>query len=103
VRRSVGSFDDAEDVAFLHDEQLLVADLDLGAGPLPEENTVAGLDVEGGELAGFIATTGTHSDDLTFLRLLLGGIGDDDAALQLSGLDLVGESFRHRDAGGDEE
>jgi hypothetical protein len=33
VRRSVGSFADAEDVA--------------GAGPLPEENRVAGLEVEG--------------------------------------------------------
>jgi hypothetical protein len=58
VRRSVGSFDDAEDVAFLHDEQLLINDLDLGAGPLPEENMVAGPDVEWGELAGFVATTG---------------------------------------------
>src|ERR1019366_4270735 len=82
-RRAVGSGDDAQDVAFLHDEQVIAVDLDLGAGPLSEEDAVAGLDVEGGELAGFIATTGTHSDDLTFLRLLLDGIGDDDAAFCL--------------------
>jgi hypothetical protein len=44
VRRAVGSVDDAKDVAFLHDEQLLVADLDLGSRPLPEENMVAGFD-----------------------------------------------------------
>jgi hypothetical protein len=55
VRRAVGSVDDAKDVAFLHDEQLLVVDLDLGSRPLPEEDAVAGLDVEGGELAVLVA------------------------------------------------
>src|SRR5450631_3785453 len=83
VGRAVGLADDAQDVAFLHDEQVIAVDLDLGAGPFSEEDAVAGLDVEGGELAGFIATTGTHSDDLTFLRLLLDGIGDDDATFGL--------------------
>src|ERR1019366_6067284 len=68
--RAARLVDDAQDVAFLHDEQVIAVDLDLGAGPLSEEDAVAGLDVEGGELAGFIATTRTHSDDLTFLRLL---------------------------------
>ena len=58
MQRAVGSVDDAKDVAFLHDEQLLVADLDLGSRPLPEENTVAGLDVEGGELAVLVAPAG---------------------------------------------
>jgi hypothetical protein len=83
VRRDVGSVDDSKDVAFLHDKQVIAADLDLGAGPLSEEDAVAGLDVEGDELAGFIATARTHSNDLTFLRLLLDGIGDDDAAFGL--------------------
>src|ERR1700730_6140923 len=63
VRRAVGSADDAQAVAFFHDEQVIAVDLDLGAGPLPEEDPVAGLDVEGGELTGFIATTGTHRED----------------------------------------
>jgi hypothetical protein len=58
VRRAVGSADDAQDVAFFHDEQVLAVDLDLGAGPLSEEDAVAGLDVERGELTGFIATPG---------------------------------------------
>jgi hypothetical protein len=58
VRRAVGSVDDVKDVAFLHDEQLLVADLDLGAGPLSEEDAVSGLDVERDELARSIPTTG---------------------------------------------
>ena len=43
--------DDAKDVAFLHDEKVLAVDLDLGAGPLPEEDAVAGLDVEGDEFS----------------------------------------------------
>jgi hypothetical protein len=42
-----GALDDAHDVAFLHDQQLLAVDLDLGAGPLAEQHAVAGLDVEG--------------------------------------------------------
>src|ERR1700682_2423323 len=83
VRSAAGSVDHAKDVAFLHDKQVLAVDLDLGAGPLPEENAVADLDVEGDELAGFIAPARTHSDDLTFLRLLLDGIRDDDAAFGL--------------------
>jgi hypothetical protein len=59
VRRAIGSVDDAKNVAFLHDKQVIATDLDLGAGPLPEEDAVTGLDVEGDELAGFIATTRT--------------------------------------------
>ena len=58
MRRAVGSVDDVKDVTFLQDEQLLVADLDLGAGPLSEEDAVSGLDVERDELARSIPTTG---------------------------------------------
>jgi len=58
VRRAAGSVDDAKKVAFLHDEQLLVADLDLGSRPLSEEDAVSGLDVERDELARSIPTTG---------------------------------------------
>src|ERR1700712_6002128 len=38
--------DDAEDVGFLHDQEVLPVDLALGAGPLAEQDAVAGLDVE---------------------------------------------------------
>src|ERR1700730_10332743 len=92
VRRAVGSVDDAKDVAFLHDEQLLAIDFDLGAGPLSEEDAVAGLDVEGGELAVLIAPARADGDHFAFLRLLLYGIGDDDAAF---GLLLALEAFDH--------
>src|SRR6478672_8076779 len=74
------AFDDAHDVGFLHDEEVLTVDLDLGAGPLAEEDAVALLDVERDQLAVFVAGAGADGDDLAFLRLLLGGVGDDDAA-----------------------
>src|SRR6478736_280667 len=87
LRRSGGllgrrgrAFDDAHDVGFLHDEEVLTVDLDLGAGPLAEEDAVALLDVERDQLAVFVAGAGADGDDLAFLRLLLGGVGDDDAA-----------------------
>jgi hypothetical protein len=38
-----GLFDDAEDVALFHDEQILAVDLDLGAGPLAEQHVSIGL------------------------------------------------------------
>src|SRR5208337_301300 len=83
VRRALGSGDDAQDVALFHDKEILTVDLDLGAGPFTEEDAVARLDIKGGELAVFIAATGAHGDDLAFLRLLLGGVGDDDATFGL--------------------
>src|SRR3546814_7742936 len=72
--------DHAEDVALLHDEQILAVDLDLGPRPFAEENAVAGFHRRLNEPTGIIARTGTDGDDFAFLRLFLGGVGDDDAA-----------------------
>ena len=74
------AFDDAHDVGFLHDQKVFAVDLDLGARPLAEQDAVADLDVERDELARFVAAAGADGDDLAFLRLLLGGVGNDDAA-----------------------
>ena len=41
------------------------------------------LDVEGLDLAGVVAGAGADGDDFAFLRLFLGGVGDDDPALGL--------------------
>src|SRR3954468_13298462 len=83
-RRASGrSGDHAHDVGFLHDQEILTVDLDLGAGPLAEQHAVAGLDVEGDDLAALVPGAGADGDDLALLRLLLGGIRDDDAALRL--------------------
>ena len=70
----------AEDVALLHDQQLLAVDLDLGAGPFAEQHAVALLDVERHDLAGLVASARPDGDDLALHRLLFGGVGDDDPA-----------------------
>src|SRR5579862_4140124 len=72
------AFDDAHDVAFLHDHQLFAVDLDLGAGPFAEQHAVADLDVEGHELAILVASAGARRNDLALHGLLLSGVGDDD-------------------------
>src|SRR5262245_27667171 len=77
------ALDDAEDVALLHDEQLLSIDLDLGARPFPEQNAVTFFDVERNELAAFVPRSGTGGNDLALHRLFLGRVGDDDAASSL--------------------
>src|SRR5829696_532642 len=74
------AFEDAHDVGLLHDEELLVVELDLGARPLAEQDAVAGLHVEGAQLALVVERAGADGDHLALLRLLLGGVGDDDAA-----------------------
>src|SRR5690606_31516220 len=74
------AFEDAEDVALLHDQEIVAVDLDLGAGPLAEQHAVTGLHVEGNDLALLVAGAGADGNNFTLLRLLLGGVGDDDAA-----------------------
>src|SRR5215475_10521575 len=77
VRRSG---DHAHDVGLLHDQELLAIELDLGAGPLAEQDPVAGFHLQRNQLAGLVASARPDGDDLAFLRLLLGGIRNDDAA-----------------------
>src|SRR6266853_1018703 len=76
------SSDDAHDVGLLHDQEFLAVELDLGARPLAEQHPVAGLDVGLDDLAGLVAATWAHRNDLTLRRLLLGSVGNDDAALR---------------------
>src|SRR6516225_11057565 len=73
------ALDDSEDVRLLHDHELLALDLNLAAGPLAEQDPVAGLDVQGMELA--VLAPGASSDrkHLALHGLLLGSIGNDDA------------------------
>jgi hypothetical protein len=75
--------DDAHEVGLLHDQELLTVDLDLGARPFAEQHAVAGLDVDGDQLAGLVAATRSNGEDFTLRRLLLGGVRDDDAACRL--------------------
>src|SRR3954469_26055521 len=72
--------DHPHDVAFLHDEQLLPVDLDLGARPFAEQHLVLGLQIEGDDLAALVAGTGADGDDLALLGLLGSRVGDNDTA-----------------------
>src|SRR5215212_1430499 len=67
--------DDGEDVLLAEDQELLVLQLELGAGVLGEEHDVADLDVHLQSRA--LVADGEH---LAALRLLLAGVGQDDAA-----------------------
>src|SRR6185437_14687822 len=77
------AFDDPHHVALLHDEELLAFELDFGSRPFAEQDAVAGLEVEGNELAAFVTGAGACGDHFAFLRLLLGGVGNDDPAFGL--------------------
>src|SRR5262249_44027756 len=72
--------DHAHDVRLLHDHQLLTIELDLSSRPLAEEDAVTRLDIERVDLAVLATRAGADGDDLALHRLLLGGVGDDDAA-----------------------
>ena len=87
-------FDDAHDIAFLHDEQVVAIQPDLRTGPFAQEDPVPGLHVERLQLAAFVAGTRTNGEDLAFLGLFLGGVGNDDA----TGCLLVGFDAPDQDA-----
>src|SRR6476659_11016650 len=70
----------AQNIAFLHDDQVFTVDLHLGARPFAEQDLVAGLDVQRRHLAVIVARAGADGDNLALLRLFLGGIGNDDPA-----------------------
>ena len=70
-----GRLDDAHDVAFLHDQQVLAVELDLGAGPLAEQDPFADRDAQGDQVALVVARTRAHSHNLALHGLFLGGVG----------------------------
>src|SRR5467141_2690345 len=73
--------ENGEDVFLAHDQVFLVVDLHLGARIFPEEDLVAGLDVERDLLAVLADLAVAGGDHLGLLRLLLGRVGNDDPAL----------------------
>ena len=68
------------DIALLHDQEFGAVDLDLGARPFAEQHPVTHLDIDRDDPAGFVSPAGTSGDDLALAGLLLGSIGDYDAA-----------------------
>src|ERR1043165_5248049 len=83
LRLQLKSGDHAHDVGLLHDQEILAVELHLGARPLAEQHAVAGLHVHRDQLAGLVAPARADGDHLALLRLLLGGVRNDDAALGL--------------------
>src|SRR5436853_447449 len=75
-----GLFENAHDVAFLHDQEIDAVDLDLGARPLAEQHALADLEVDRNQFAGLVAAARADSHDLALRGLLLGGVGNNDAA-----------------------
>ena len=66
VRGELG--DNAHDVGLFHDEEVLPVDLDLGAGPLAEQDAIALLEVDRDQLAGLVAAAGTDGEDLLIMK-----------------------------------
>src|SRR5262249_11714331 len=85
--------ENGEDVFLAQDQVLLVLQLHFGARVLTEEDAVPGLHVERDLLAILAALPVPGRDHLAFLRLLLGGVRDDDAAF----LDLLLLEPLHQD------
>src|SRR5437870_8249301 len=73
--------DNRQDFVLAEDEVLLAVDLDVRARVLAEEDLFSGLDVEGdlGPVVDDLAVA--DGDDLALLGLFLGGVRDDDPAL----------------------
>ena len=74
------AFDDAQHVILFHDEVLLAVERDLLARVRAEQDPVARFDVEGDPLAVVVRLPVAGGDDRALLRLLFGGVRDDDAA-----------------------
>src|SRR5664279_4125752 len=75
------AFDDCEDVLRADDQQVVALDLELGAGVLGVEDLVPDLDVHRLALAVLEDLARAGGQDGAFLRLLLGGVRQDDARL----------------------
>src|SRR6185437_13968893 len=54
----------AHDVGLLHDQEFLTIELDLGARPFAEQDTVADLEIDRDQLAGFVAATWADANHL---------------------------------------
>src|SRR3982751_2172672 len=70
------SVHDGHDVFLAHHEELVAVDLDGRARVLAEQDLVAHLDVDGGDLAVVVLLAGAHGEHFALVGLLGGGVGD---------------------------
>ena len=75
--------DDGEDIVLAHDDVILSVELDLAAGVLAEEDAVSLLHLERAHAPVLEDAAAPGGDHAPLLGLLLGGVGNDDAALAL--------------------
>src|SRR5919204_347646 len=84
LRGSAGRLARADDlrehIGLAEDQNLVGAELDLGAAVLRKDDLVALGNVHRDELAAVVAAAGADGEDLAALRLLLRGVGQDDPA-----------------------
>src|SRR6266480_4256874 len=74
------AFDDAQDVFLAYHEELVALHLHGLPGVLAEQHSVAGLDIDRNQFAVIVLLALAHGDDLALLRLLGGGVRNDDAS-----------------------
>ena len=69
VRTEEGlGLDHAQNVAFLHDQQVLTIDLHFRARPLAEQDAIASLHVESDDVALVVTGAGADGDDLIIMK-----------------------------------
>src|SRR5687768_15242880 len=83
LSKRAGSGDDGEDLVLAQDDVVLVFQLALAARVLADQDPVPLLDVHRHALAVVVELAGANRDHLGLLRLLFGGVRDDDAAAHL--------------------
>jgi len=69
----------SENFFFPHNEEILAIDLNFRSGILSKQNMVTGFDVQREHFAFIVRLAFTDGDNFAFLRLFLGGVGDDNA------------------------
>ena len=78
------AFDDRQNVAFRHDQVLLIVQLHLGSSVFPVKHQVASLDRRLYPLARVVDLSITHGHDFAPLGLFLRSVRDDNAPLTCS-------------------
>src|SRR5205809_1112759 len=77
-----GLVNNREHIGLAKDQVLFGVDCDFGAAVLPVENLVSDLELHRDSDI-LLKASGTNRDDLALLRLLLGGVGDEESTAHL--------------------
>src|SRR6266851_1525168 len=75
--------DDSENLVLAHDQQLFTVDLDFRTGVLAEQNTVAGLNIQGLTRSVFFVLARSGRNHFAFLRFLFGAVRNNNSAAHL--------------------